>query len=69
MPIQSYVVETDTATSAIVNLIAKNYNAAGTLTATEQTRYRIASTGALTPTSTDIQAANGSTNRFVFTYN
>jgi hypothetical protein len=65
----SYVVEADTASTAIVNLIAKVYNAAGTLTATEQDRYRITSTGALTPTSIDIQYANGSTNHLVFTVN
>ena len=65
----SYVVEADTSTTAIVNLISKLYNSAGTLTATQQTRYRITSTGALTPTSTDIQYANGSTNRLILTFN
>lgn len=64
----SYVVEADTASSAIVNLIAKMYNSAGTLTATEQDRYRITSSGALTPTSIDIQYANGSTNHLVLTF-
>ncbi|MFZ3140985.1 hypothetical protein [Polaromonas sp.] len=66
---QSYVIEADTSTTAIVNLISKIYNAAGTLTATEQDRYRITSTGTLTPISIDIQAANGSTNHLVFTFN
>lgn len=66
---QSYVIEADTSTTAIVNLISKLYNAAGTLTATQQDRYRITSTGTLTPTSIDIQAANGSTNHLVFTFN
>lgn len=65
----SYVVEAETSTTAIVNLIAKIYNSAGTLTATEQDRYRITATGALTPTSIDIQYANGSTNHLVFTFN
>jgi hypothetical protein len=55
----SYVVEADTATTAIVNLIAKMYSAAGTLTVTEQDRYRITSTGALTPISSDVQYTNG----------
>jgi len=64
----SYVVEADTSTTAIVNLIAKLYNASGTLTATEQDRYRVTSTGTLTPTSTDIQYANSSTNHLVFTF-
>lgn len=65
----SYVIEADTSTTAIANLIAKIYNAAGTLIATEQDRYRIAATGALTPVSVDIQAANGSTTHLVWTYN
>lgn len=65
----SYVIEADTSTTAIVNLISKIYNTSGTLTATEQDRYRITSTGALTPISIDIQAANGSTNHLVFTFN
>jgi hypothetical protein len=67
--VQSYVVEADTSTTAIVNLISKIYNAAGTLTATEQDRYRIAAVGALTPVSADIQYANGSTTHLVVTYN
>lgn len=58
---QSYVVEADTASTAIVNLISKSYNASGTLTTTEQARYRMSSTGSLTPTTIDIQYANGST--------
>jgi hypothetical protein len=66
--VQSYVVEADTSTTAIVNLIAKIYNASGTLTATEQDRYRITATGALSPISIDIQYANGSTNHLVFTF-
>ncbi len=62
----SYVVAADTSTTAIVNLIAKMYNTSGTLTATEQDRYRITSTGALTPTSINIQYANGQ--NFIFTF-
>lgn len=53
----SYVIEADTSTTAIVNVIQKAYNSAGTLTATSQSRYRIAATGALTPISLDIQSA------------
>lgn len=66
--VMSYVVEADSSSTAIVNLIAKIYNASGTLTATEQDRYRLTSTGTLTPTSTDVQYANGSTNHLVFTF-
>lgn len=62
----SYVVEADTASTVIFNLIAKVYNVAGVLTATEQDRYRIGATGALTLVSIDTQAANGSTTHLVF---
>lgn len=64
----TYVVEADTSTTAIVNVIAKIYNASSILTATEQDRYRINATGTVTPTSIDIQYANGSTNHLVFTF-
>lgn len=66
--IQSYVVEADSSSTAIVNLILKLYNASGTLTATEQNRYRIDTSGKLTPTSIDIQYSNGSTTRLVLTF-
>lgn len=49
----SYVVEPDTASTAIVNLIFKTSDILGNLTSTEQDRYRISSTGALTPVSKD----------------
>jgi len=65
----SYIIEADTATTAIVNLISKNYNAAGTLTSTEQDRYRITSTGTLTPVSFDIQYSNGSTTHLLLKFN
>jgi hypothetical protein len=50
----SYVLEADTANTAIVNLIAKNYTTAGVLSSTEQDRYRISATGALVPLSMDV---------------
>ena len=59
------VMEADTATTAIANLISKSYNSSGTLTATEQNRYRVAANGSLTPISFDIQYANGSTVRII----
>lgn len=65
----SYIIETDTSTTAIVNLISKIYNASGILAAMEQGRFRISATGALVPVSTDIQYANTSTKHLVFTYN
>jgi hypothetical protein len=55
------VIEADTATTAIANLISKKYNASNVLTSTEQDRYRIAADGSLTLISIDIQYANGST--------
>jgi hypothetical protein len=61
----SYVIEADTATTAIANLISKQYNAAHTLTSTEQDRYRVAADGSLTLISIDIQYANGSTTHLV----
>lgn len=61
----SYVIEADTATTAIVNVISKYYNAAGTLTLTEQDRYRMAADGSLTAISLDLQYANGSTTRLI----
>jgi hypothetical protein len=65
----SYVILADTATTAIVDEIDKGYDSAGTLIYTEQDHYRIDSTGTLTATSVDIQAANGSTNHLVWTFN
>jgi hypothetical protein len=59
------VMEADSATTAIANITAKTYNAAGTLTSTEQNRYRVAADGGLTPLSFDIQYANGSTVRII----
>lgn len=63
----SYVVEADSTTTAIVNLIGRVYSAGNTLTATEQDRYRIDSVGTLTPLTADIQYSNGT--HFVLTYN
>ena len=65
----SYIVEADTSTTAIVNLIANAYNTGNTLLWTEQDRWRITSTGVLTPISADIQYANGSATHLILTYN
>lgn len=59
------LMEPDTATTAIANIISKSYNASGTLTSTEQNRYRVAADGGLTFISFDIQYANGSTVRII----
>lgn len=63
----SYVIEADTANTAIVNMIARSFDLSGKLTSTEQDRYRIRGNGNLTPVSADIQLANGSTAHFVLT--
>ncbi len=65
--VYSYAIEPDTANTAIVNKIIKAYDAAGILSATEQDRYRISTTGTLTQISSDLQLSNGSTNHFIFT--
>jgi hypothetical protein len=57
------VMEADTATTAIANVISSAYNASGVLTSTEQNRYRVAADNALTSISFDFQNANGSTLR------
>ena len=51
----TYVVEPETSTTAILNLIEKAYNSSNVLTSTEQDRYRVAANGALTPLSLDVQ--------------
>jgi hypothetical protein len=55
----SYVVEADTATTAIINVIAKFYSSSNTLEATEQDRYRIDANNTMTPVSMDIVYSNG----------
>ena len=62
----SYVIEPDTADTAIVNVIYKSYDLSGILTSIEQDRSRIMADGTLIPVSADIQAVNGSTTHFVF---
>ena len=61
----SYVVEADTTTTAIVNLIIQRYDTSNALLYTEQQRYRIATTGPLTPVSIDDQFSTTSTRHLV----
>jgi len=63
---KSFVVEPDTATTAIVNVISKAYDASSQLLYTDQTRYRIDAAGAFTVVSDDIQFSKTSTNHLVF---
>jgi len=55
----SYVIEADTATTAIVNLIFRDYDGSNVLQSTEQDRYRMSASGALTLISIDLQFADG----------
>lgn len=66
--IYTYAVEADSASTAIVNLISKAYTVGGTLVQTEQTRYRISTTGTLTPLNTDLQYAGASGVHMLLTY-
>lgn len=65
----SYVIETDGASTstAIVNLISKDYNTSNQLTLTQQERYRIVADGTLSIVSIDAQASTTSTNHFLYT--
>jgi len=59
----SYVIEADTATTVILNLITKTFNSSGNVTLTEQDRYRVAADGSLTFISFDLQRSGTSTLR------
>lgn len=63
----SYVVEADTANTAIANLITRSYNASDQLLFTQQARFRIAADGTLTTVSIDVQYSTTSTDRLVYT--
>ena len=63
----SYVIEADSANTAIVNLITKSYNTAGQLLYTQQSRYRIAADGLLTNVSIDIQYSTTSSTHLLYT--
>jgi len=65
----SFLIEPDTATTAIVNVISKGYNSSTTLLYTGQDRFRMTSSGTLTILSSDIQYATGSAIHLVLTYN
>jgi len=63
----SYAVESDTATTAIVNFIAKDYDTANRLLSTQQVRYRLSTEGTLTASTIDVQNSTTSTTHLVFT--
>jgi hypothetical protein len=63
----SFVVEADTADTAIVNFITRSYNTASQLMFTQQSRLRMAADGSLTLVSIDVQFSTSSTNRQIYT--
>jgi len=68
---RSYVIEADGASgsTAIVNLITKDFNLSNQLLFTQQSRFRMATDGKLTALSIDVQASTTSTNHFLYTAN
>lgn len=65
----SYVVEADSANTAIVNLISKTYDTAtpAQLLVTQQSRYRIAADGSLSIITIDNQFSTTNTDHYVYT--
>lgn len=55
----SYVIEADTASTAIVDVIYRDYDGSNVLQSTEQDRYRMSASGDLTLISVDLQFADG----------
>jgi hypothetical protein len=65
----SYAVEADSESTAIINLIAKAYNTSNQLLFTQQSRYRINTSGQLTTVSKDIQYSTTNTAHILWTKN
>lgn len=63
----SYLVEPDTATTALVNIINRSFNASGQLLLMQQSRYRMDAAGTLVLVSIDAQYSTTSTVRLVYT--
>ena len=68
---RSYVIEADgvSGSTAIINLITKNFNLSNQLLFTQQSRFRMTTDGKLTDLSIDVQASTTSTNHFLYTAN
>lgn len=60
----SYVVESDTANSAIVRITDKSFDSNNVLTLSQESRYRIGADGTLDIISADVQYWDGSTTHF-----
>lgn len=63
----SYVVASDTATTAMVTLILISYNASNQPLLTQQAKYRISGDGTLTIVSNDLQFSTTSTTHLLLT--
>jgi hypothetical protein len=63
----SYVIEGDTNTTAIVNLITRSYDLGNVLLSTEQSRYHVAENGTLTRGTIDVQFSSTSTLHLLYT--
>jgi hypothetical protein len=55
----SFIVEADTASTAIVNVMTKDIDATGILMSTSEARWRITEAGVFTPISVDVLLAGG----------
>ena len=62
----SYLIEADTASTVIANIVTRGYNVSGQLLSTQQTRYRMVESGALTLLSIDVQFSTTSTVHIVY---
>lgn len=63
----SYVVETDTSSTALITLITKEYNTSNQLTLTQLAKYRIGADGTLSVLSIDQQGSLTNTTHLVWT--
>ena len=63
----SYVVESDSASTAFVTLITKSFNTANQLLFTQQSKYRIAADGTLNIVTIDVQYSTTSTTHLIYT--
>jgi hypothetical protein len=65
----SFVIEADgmSTSTAIVNVISKNYDASNSLLSTQQSRFRIGTSGAFSPVSIDVQYSTTSAAHLLYT--
>ena len=73
--VMSYIVEPETSTTALVNIISKTYNASSVLTLTQQDIYRISPDTAspttnsiMVPVTSDLQYTYSSLSHLIYTY-